>query len=65
VLKLCSSCWSLYLLREEFLSAPIHTPLFGLPFWSFSDFLLDGIPLVASEAEDVLSLGRSFRVDNE
>jgi hypothetical protein len=24
--KPCSSCWSLYLLREEFLSAPIHSP---------------------------------------
>jgi hypothetical protein len=24
--KSCSSCWSLYLLREEFLSAPIHSP---------------------------------------
>jgi hypothetical protein len=23
----CSSCWSLYLLREEFLSAPIHPSL--------------------------------------
>jgi hypothetical protein len=25
--KPCSSCWSLYLLQEEFLSAPIHSPL--------------------------------------
>jgi hypothetical protein len=24
--KLCSSCWSIHLLREEFLSAPIHSP---------------------------------------
>jgi hypothetical protein len=24
--KPCSSCWSLHLLREEFLSAPIHSP---------------------------------------
>jgi hypothetical protein len=24
--KSCSSCWSLYPLREEFLSAPIHSP---------------------------------------
>jgi hypothetical protein len=24
--KLCSSCWSLHLHREEFLSAPIHSP---------------------------------------
>jgi hypothetical protein len=22
----CSSCWSFHLLREEFLSAPIHSP---------------------------------------
>jgi hypothetical protein len=29
-----SSCWSLNL-REEFLSAPIHSPLSGSPFWSF------------------------------
>jgi hypothetical protein len=27
--KPCSSCWSLYLLREEFLWAPIHSP----PLW--------------------------------
>jgi hypothetical protein len=31
----CSSCWSLYLLREEFLSASIHSPLSGSPFRSF------------------------------
>jgi hypothetical protein len=24
--KQCSSCWSFHLLREEFLSAPIHSP---------------------------------------
>jgi hypothetical protein len=24
--KPCSSCWSLYLLRQKFLSAPIHSP---------------------------------------
>jgi hypothetical protein len=24
--KPCSSCWSFHLLREEFLSAPIHSP---------------------------------------
>jgi hypothetical protein len=33
--KPCSSCWSLHLLREEFLSAPIHSPLSRLPYWSF------------------------------
>jgi hypothetical protein len=27
--KLCSSCWSFHLLREEFLLAPIHSP----PLW--------------------------------
>jgi hypothetical protein len=27
--KPCSSCWSIHLLREEFLSAPIHSP----PLW--------------------------------
>jgi hypothetical protein len=27
--KPCSSCWSFHLLREEFLSAPIHSP----PLW--------------------------------
>jgi hypothetical protein len=27
--KPCSSCWSFHLLREEFLSAPIHPP----PLW--------------------------------
>jgi hypothetical protein len=26
---MCSSCWSFHLLREEFLSAPIHSP----PLW--------------------------------
>jgi hypothetical protein len=30
-----SSCWSFHLLRQEFLSAPIHTPLSGSPYWSF------------------------------
>jgi hypothetical protein len=34
--KPCSSCRSLHLLREEFLSAPIHFPLSGLPYRSFS-----------------------------
>jgi hypothetical protein len=34
--KPCSSCWSFYLLREEFLSAPIHSPLSGSPYRSFS-----------------------------
>jgi hypothetical protein len=33
--KLCSSCWSLYLLREEFLLAPIHSPLSGSPCQTF------------------------------
>jgi hypothetical protein len=35
--KSCSSCWSLYLLREEFLSAPILSPppLSGSPYRSF------------------------------
>jgi hypothetical protein len=33
--KSSSSCWSLYLLREEFLSAPIHSPLSSSPFRSF------------------------------
>jgi hypothetical protein len=27
--KLCSSCWSFHLLREEFLLAPIQSPLYG------------------------------------
>jgi hypothetical protein len=34
--KLCSSCWSFHLLREEFLSAPIHSPLSGSPYRSFT-----------------------------
>jgi hypothetical protein len=35
--KPCSSCWSFYLLREEFLSAPIHSsPLSGSPYRSFT-----------------------------
>jgi hypothetical protein len=33
--KPCSSCRSLHLLRKEFLSAPIHSPLSGLPYRSF------------------------------
>jgi hypothetical protein len=33
--KPCLSCWSLYLLREEFLSAPIRSLLSGSPFRSF------------------------------
>jgi hypothetical protein len=32
----CSSCCSLHLLREEFLSSPIHSPHFGLPYRSFT-----------------------------
>jgi hypothetical protein len=34
--KPCSSCWSFHLLREEFLSAPIHSPLSGSPYRSFT-----------------------------
>jgi hypothetical protein len=34
--KLCLTCWSSHLLREEFLSAPIHSPLSGLPNRSFN-----------------------------
>ena len=34
--KPCSSCWSSHLLREEFLSAPIHSPLSGSPNRSFN-----------------------------
>jgi hypothetical protein len=34
--KPCSSCWSFYLLREEFLSAPIHSPPSGSPYRSFN-----------------------------
>jgi hypothetical protein len=33
--KSCSSCRSFHLLREEFLSAPIHSPLSGSPYRSF------------------------------
>jgi hypothetical protein len=35
--KPSSSCWSLYLLREEFLSAPIHSPLSGSLYRSFRE----------------------------
>jgi hypothetical protein len=35
--KPCSSCWSFYLLWEEFLSAPIHSPLSGSPYRSFKN----------------------------
>jgi hypothetical protein len=35
--KSCLSCWSLYLLREEILSAPIHSPLSGSPFRPFNE----------------------------
>jgi hypothetical protein len=34
--KPCSSCWSFHLLREEFLSALIHSTLSGSPYRSFS-----------------------------
>jgi hypothetical protein len=34
--KPCSSCWSSHLLREEFLSAPIHSALSGSPYRSFT-----------------------------
>jgi hypothetical protein len=40
--KLCSSCWSLHLLREEFLSAPIHSH----PLW-FAVSVLQLPPRVA------------------
>jgi hypothetical protein len=33
--KLCSSCRNFHLLREEFLSTPIHSPLSGSPYRSF------------------------------
>jgi hypothetical protein len=36
VLEAVSSCWSFHLLREEFLSAPIHSPLSGSPYRSFN-----------------------------
>jgi hypothetical protein len=39
--KPCSSCWSFHLLREEFLSAPIHSPLSGSPYRSFSNCRID------------------------
>jgi hypothetical protein len=38
--KPCSPCWSFYLLREEFLLAPIHSPLSGSPYRSFNSHLL-------------------------
>jgi hypothetical protein len=37
--KSCSSCWSFHLLQEEFLSAPIHSPLSGSPYRSFIKFM--------------------------
>jgi hypothetical protein len=39
--KPCSSCWSFHLLREKFLSAPIHSPLSGSPYRSFKDPVQD------------------------
>jgi hypothetical protein len=33
--KSCLSCWNPHLLQEEFLSAPIHSPLSGSPYRSF------------------------------
>jgi hypothetical protein len=33
-----SSCWTFNLVREEFLSAPIHSPLSGRLIWSFRKF---------------------------
>jgi hypothetical protein len=39
--KSCSSCWSFHLLPEEFLSAPIHSPLSGSPFRSFTESNLE------------------------
>jgi hypothetical protein len=33
--KPCSTCWSFHLIREDFLSAPIHSPLSGSPYRSF------------------------------
>jgi hypothetical protein len=35
--KPCSPCWSFHLIREEFLSAPIHSPLSGSPYRSFRE----------------------------
>jgi hypothetical protein len=44
--KPCTSCWSFHLLREEFLSAPIHSPLSGSPYRSFNRHSLgDGATL--------------------
>jgi hypothetical protein len=44
--KPCLSCWSLHLLREEFLSAPIHSP----PLWitvSVLQLCVKGTPVVS------------------
>jgi hypothetical protein len=43
-----SSCWSFHLLREEFLSAPIHSPLSGSPYRSFSGSRRDDGELTAN-----------------
>jgi hypothetical protein len=42
-----SSCWSFHLLREEILSAPIHSPLSGSPYRSFS-LASDNLPVRTS-----------------
>jgi hypothetical protein len=39
--KPCSSCRSFHLLREEFLSAPIHSPLSGSLYRSFNLAILE------------------------
>jgi hypothetical protein len=51
--KPCSSCWSFHLLREEFLSAPIHSPLSGSPYRSFNRSRSWKIHIKSKKSENV------------
>jgi hypothetical protein len=63
--KLRSSCSSLHLLREEFLSAPIHSPpLSGSPYRSFN--ILDaGGSFHVGHGRDLLRVGFDSTMAND
>jgi hypothetical protein len=61
-----SSCWSFHLLREEFLSAPIHSPLSGLPYRSFNRcFLYDHFSIEEIERKWLEFLDKYAITDKE
>jgi hypothetical protein len=48
----CSSSWSRHLLREEFLSTPIQSPLSGSPYRSFTTDINYGSPRLRAYTDE-------------